>query len=361
MNQLALAISASQIWGKVWPFLIAVLFFGIIIFIHELGHFIFAKAFKVKVHEFAMGMGPAILKFGKKDTKYSLRLFPVGGFVSMEGEDEQSESGDAFCNKPVWQRIIILAAGATMNLILGIVIVAVMLSGAELIGTNQIHSFHESAISNASLAEGDEILEINGRRLYSEYDLGFLMSRDGDGVMDFTVRRNGEKIELNDVKFDTRKNADGTVTIIYDFIIVGVEPGFLSVIRHSFGEAVSLGRMVWLSLFDLVTGRYGLSDLSGPIGTVNIIADAAEHAEQETDYSYLLTLMALITINIGLFNLLPIPALDGGKLFFSFIELIFRKPVPRKFEHWLHAIGFVLLIVLMLVISMSDIINLIKN
>ena len=193
MNQLALAMSVSQIWGKVWPILVAVVFFGIIIFIHELGHFTFAKVFKVKVHEFAMGMGPAILKFGKKDTKYSLRLFPIGGFVSMEGEDEESESGDAFCNKPVWQRIIILAAGATMNLVLGVIIVAVMLSGSDLIGTNQIHSFHESAISNASLEQGDEILEINGRRLFSEYDLGFLMSRDGDGVMDFTVRRNGEK------------------------------------------------------------------------------------------------------------------------------------------------------------------------
>lgn len=354
-------VSAGAVWGKVWPILIAILFFGLIVFFHELGHFTFAKLFKVKVNEFAMGMGPTLFKFKKGETKYALRLLPIGGFVSMEGEDEESENENAFCNKPAWQRFIIVAAGGTINLIMGVIIVAIMLSQSDLIGLPEIHSFHENSVSSQyGLQVKDEIKKINGKNVYSEYDLSFLMQRDKDGVFDFVVERNGEKVELNGVKFGTYDN-NGTLTIIYDFIIRGVEPSFASVVKNSVLESVSIGRIVWISLLDLVTGQYGLSDLSGPIGTVTYIADAAEIARQETDYSYLLTMLAMITINIGLFNLLPLPALDGGRLFFILIEMIFRKPVPRKYEGWVHATGLVLLLVLMAVISFSDIWRLIKG
>lgn len=353
-------ITASAVWGKVWPILVAILFFGLIIFFHELGHFTFAKLFKVKVNEFAMGMGPTLFKFKKGETKYALRLFPIGGFVSMEGEDEDSENERAFCNKPTWQRFIIVAAGGTVNLIMGVIIVAIMLSQTDLIGLPEIHSFEENAVSSQYLQAKDEIKEINGKRVYSEYDLSFLMSRDKDGIIDFVVERNGEEVALDGVEFQTFDN-NGTLTIVYDFIIRGVEPTFLSVTKNALLESVSIARIVWISLLDLVTGQYGLSDLSGPIGTVSYIADAAQTATQETDYSYLLTLMAMITINIGLFNLLPLPALDGGRLFFMLIEMIFRKPVPRKYEGWVHAIGLVLLMLLMVVISFSDIMRLIKG
>ena len=187
------------------------------------------------------------------------------------------------------------------------------------------------------------------------------MARDKDGIFDFTVEREGEKVELNGVPFQTVKNQDGTITIIYDFIIRGVEPGFLSVTKNAVLESVSIGRIVWISLLDLVTGQYGLSDLSGPIGTVSYIADAAQIATQQTDYTYLFTLMAMIAINIGLFNLLPLPALDGGRLFFLAIEFVFRKPVPVKYEGWVHAVGMVLLLLLMAVISLSDILRLIRG
>ncbi len=353
-------ITAAEVWGKAWPILIAIVFFGLLIFFHELGHFTFAKLFKVKVNEFAMGMGPTLFKFKKGETKYALRLFPIGGFVSMEGEDEDSENERAFCNRPTWQRFIIVAAGGTVNLIIGVIIVAIMLSQTNLIGLPQIHSFHENAVSSEYLQPGDRIKEINGKNVYSEYDLSFLMSRDKDGVIDFVVEREGEKVELNGVKFDTFNN-NGTLTIVYDFIIQGVKPTFLNVAKNSVLESVSIGRIVWISLLDLVTGQYGLSDLSGPIGTVSYIADAAQTSVEQTDYTYLLTLMAMIAINIGLFNLLPLPALDGGRLFFMAIEIIFRKPVPKKYEGWVHAIGLVLLMILMVVISFSDILRLIRG
>ena len=354
-------ISAGAVWGKVWPILVAILFFGLIIFFHELGHFTFAKLFKVQVNEFAMGMGPTLFKFTKGETKYALRLFPIGGFVSMEGEDEESDNERAFCKKPAWQRFIIIAAGGVVNLIMGVILVAIMLSQTNLIGLPQIHSFEENSVSSQYLQAGDEIKKINGKNVYSEYDLSFLMARDKDGVIDFVVERDGEKLELNGVKFQTMTAEDGRLTIIYDFIIRGVEPNFLNVAKNSVLESVSIGRMVWISLLDLVTGQYGLSELSGPIGTVTFIAEAAQTATQQTDYSYLFTLLALIAINIGLFNLLPLPALDGGRLFFLAIEFVFRKPVPAKYEGWVHAIGMVLLLGLMVVISFSDILRLIRG
>lgn len=354
-------ISAAAVWGKAWPILVAILFFGLIIMFHELGHFIFAKLFKVQVNEFSLGMGPALFKFKKGETKYALRLFPIGGFVSMEGEDSESENERAFCNKPVWQRFIIVAAGGVVNLIMGVIIVAIMLCQSELIGTPEIHSFHENSVSSQyGLQVDDKIKEINGRKVFSEYDIGFLMVRDDDGIFDFVVERNGEEVNLDGVKFETKDN-NGTLTIVYDFIIKGVEPGFLSVTKNAFLESVSIARVVWVSLLDLVTGRYGLSELSGPIGTVTIIADAAQAATQKMDWSTLLMLMSLIAINIGLFNLLPLPALDGGRLFFMAIEFVFRKPVPRKYEGWVHATGLVLLMILMVVISFSDILKLIKG
>lgn len=372
-------LSIGTVWGKVWPVLVAILFFGIIIFIHEFGHFIFAKLFKVKVNEFAMGMGPTIFKFQGKETKYALRLFPIGGFCAMEGEESESDDEGSFSKKAVWKRMIIVVAGATFNLILGLIICAVILGSGDLISTNQIHSFDEKAVSNVEggLMEGDKLIKIDGKHVFSGYDISFLMQRNADGVFDFVVERDGEKVELQNVKFATMENKDGKNTIIYDFIIVGI-PSFRGLseaqnktayffsalgnsVKYSFGDAVSIGRMVYLSLFDLITGQYHLSDLSGPIGTMQIISEVAQESASSFDFSYLLTIMALITINIGLFNLLPIPALDGGRLFFMFIELIFRKPVPAKYENWVHSAGMILLLIFMAVVSFSDIWKLIQG
>lgn len=351
-----------EIWSKVWPFLVAILFFGLLISIHELGHFVFAKLFKVKVNEFALGMGPAIFKKKKGDTTYALRLLPIGGYVSMEGEDEESADENAFNRKKVWKRIIIVAAGAIMNLILGVVIVGTILSMDDLIATNKVLYFHEGAISQQTgLQENDEIISIDEKKVWSGMDVSFLMARSDDGVFDMTVRRDGEKVKLEDVTFETRKEGKFT-HITYDFVILGEEPNVLNVIGNSFKQSASMARMVWLSLFDLVTGQYGLTDLSGPVGTVNIIADMASSAAQSKEgLISTLNIMAFISINIGVFNLMPLPALDGGRLFFLIIEGIRRKPIKPKYEGFIHGAGLVLLLLLMVVVTFNDIVNLIRN
>ena len=307
-------------------------------------------------------MGPAIFKKKKGETTYALRLLPIGGYVSMEGEDEESQDENAFNRKKVWQKFIIVAAGAIMNLILGVIIVATILSMDGLIGTNKIVRFHENAISQQTgLKEGDELIKIDGHRLFSGMDISFLMSRSDDGVFDMVVRRDGEKVELNDVTFKTTRE-DEYLHIEYDFIVLGEEPNAFNVATTAVKQTVSIVRLVWLSLFDLVTGRYGLTDLSGPVGTVNVIADAAASAAQSKEgLITALTMMAFVSINIGVFNLLPLPALDGGRLFFLLIEGIRRKPINPKYEGYVHGAGLMLLLLLMLVVTFKDIWTLIKN
>jgi regulator of sigma E protease len=365
--EILLEITASAVLGKVWTIAFAILFFGIIIMIHEFGHFICAKLFDVKINEFSLGMGPAVFKKQKGETQYSLRALPIGGYVSMEGEDEDSDDERAFNNKKVWKRIIIVVAGATMNLILGLVLMAIMLStSTELIGTNTVKEFYPTAVSNqeGGLKEGDKFLKIDGHAVWSERDLSFLMSRSDSGVFDFVVERDGEKVELNDVAFkteDVEYNGKTITMITYDFVIVGEKPGFKNVFVNSFTQSASIVRTVWLSLFDVVTGRYGMSELAGPVGTVDIIADVAQSAAEEHNFEQLLFIMALITINIGVANLLPLPALDGGRLMFLIIEGIRRKPVSRKYEGYIHAAGLVLLLLLMVFVTYNDIVRIIHT
>ena len=334
-----------------WTVLIALLFFGVIVMVHELGHFTFAKIFKVKVNEFSMGMGPKL--FGKKkgDTQYSVRLFPIGGFVSMEGEDEDSDDERAFNNKPCWQRIVIVVAGALVNIFLGLIIVAVTLSINDgLAGTNSIHSFTVDSKQVAEyngLKSKDEIIKIDGRRVLYYTDIGYLLSRT-DGTTDFVVERDGEKIELTDVEISP-----------FQITILGVDKSFGNVFTDTFKQSASICRMVWLSLFDMVTGKYSIKDVSGPVGVIDFMSDAAAESVKTTDYTGLFTMMALITINIGLFNLLPIPALDGGRLLFLFIELIRRKPINQKYESLVHGIGMAILLLFMVAITFKDIYTLI--
>jgi len=421
-------ITVGAIWQKVWPFLIAILFFGLIIFIHEFGHFIFAKLFKVRVNEFALGMGPTLLKKQGKETKYALHLFPIGGYCAMEGEDETSEDERAFCNKKLWQRMIIVAAGATFNLILGVIICCLLVgTDGDYVGTRKILRFHDTAISNSAngLQPGDEILKIDGKHVFSDYDITFLMQRNNTGTYHMVVRRDGQKVDLPAVPFRVRTggnfsyqedntigdlsakmkkaglrdgdritavngaavadndaliaaiNADRDYVIdftverdgetlnfenvrmmtvtVFDFVILGDKKTVFTVLGGGVKYALTMSRLVYLSLFDLIRGQYGLSELAGPIGTVSVIANVAQESVKSADWSNIFMIMAMITINIGLFNLLPIPALDGGRLFFMFIELIFRKPIPAKYESWIHAAGMVLLLLFMAVISASDI------
>lgn len=320
--------------------------------VHECGHFAFAKLFKVKVNEFSLGMGPKIISKKKGDTQYSWRLLPIGGFVSMEGEDEDSDDERAFNNKPCWQRIVIVVAGALVNIFLGLIIVAIMLCATDgLSGTNYVHSF---TVDNTQLTEynglksRDKITKIDGKNVFYYSDVYFLLSRDEGSTSDITVLRDGEKIELNDIEMP------------YNIItMTGVEKSFKTIFFDTFKDSISICRMVWLSLFDLVTGKYSVKDVSGPVGVVNVISQTAEESVKSADYTGLLTMLALITINIGIFNLLPIPALDGGRLVFLLIELVRRKPINQKYESLVHGIGMAVLLIFMALITFKDIYSLV--
>lgn len=362
MIVILLDMTASAVWSKVWTVAFALFFFGIIIMIHECGHFAVAKLCRVKINEFSLGMGPALWKKKKGDTLYALRLFPIGGYVAMEGEDEQSEDEGAFNKKPVWQKILVVVAGAMMNLLLGLVLMLLLLgTSTELIGTNTVHTFYPDAVSaQYGLQEGDRFVEIDGHRVWSEKDLSFLMSRTRDGVLDFVVERDGERVTLEDVHFATEE-FQGVTLVRYDFSIVGEPPTFGSVLKNAFTQSASTVRMVWLSLFDLVTGRYGIAQMAGPVGTVDMIADVTAEAASSGNLESLLTIMAFITINVGVANLLPLPALDGGRLLFLLVEVVRRKPMNAKHEGYVHAAGLVLLLLLMVAVTFNDILRIARG
>lgn len=344
--------------------IIAILVFGLIIFIHELGHFVVAKLCKVKVDQFALGMGPAILKFQKGETLYALRLFPFGGYCSMEGENDESDNERAFCNKKVWQRILIVVAGAVMNLVLGLIVVMIMISTQDAITSSKISWFSKDAVSNQSgLMLGDEIKSINGMHIFSEVDMSYQLQSDEDGVFDFTVERNGETVELKNVKFALDETENGNVLRL-DFKVSPIDITPLSVCEYSVKTSISYGRLVLVSLKDLVFGKYKINDLSGPVGIVSVMSEVvgsnagSSGIDWHSLFQQLLSLSALITINVGLFNLLPLPALDGGRLIFLIIEAIRRKPIPAKYEGYVHTAGFALLMILMVYITAHDIFKL---
>lgn len=356
--------------------LIAVLVFGIIIAIHEAGHFAAAKLCGVKVNEFALGMGPAIFKFKKGETTYALRLLPIGGFCSMEGEDESSSDERAFGNKPVWQRMIIVAAGAVMNLILGFILIVIMVSTDEAITSTTIHSFverdevigqqitdgsHDAMSHQTGLEQGDRIVEVNGMHIFTATDISYQLQNDGDGVFEVVVERDGQRVKLPAVTFD---RSDGSLLI--DFIVVGEKVTFSSAMKESCGQFATNARLIWISLADLVSGKYKLNDLSGPVGIVDVIGDVVDSQRDEESnkidwsslWTQILSIASFITINVGIFNLIPFPALDGGRLIFLIIEAIRRKRIDPEKEGMVHLIGLGLLFILMIVITFNDIIKL---
>lgn len=337
--------------------IITVVLFGVIIFIHELGHFICAKLSGVTVNEFSLGMGPCLLKRKKSKTQYSLRLLPIGGYVSMEGEDGDSEDDNAFFKKPVYKRILIVIAGALMNILLGFLILIAVVGMQDKLGSMEIVGFRDGATSSAKLQAGDVIKKVDGLTIYDVTDLQYQLTQGADSIHSVTVVRNGEKVKLDDVNisFVTYQADDGNTYKSVDFIRKQVSKNPLTVIEQAAGKTVSFARLVWISLGDLVRGKASVKDVSGPVGVASAVNQA-----QSAGLDSVLVLAALITINIGIFNLLPIPALDGGRLVFLIIEGIIRKPVPRKYEAMIHAVGFILLMLLMVLVTFNDIFRLVK-
>lgn len=345
--------------------IIGVLLFELIIFIHELGHFMTAKASGVKVNEFALGMGPRILRFKKGETIYSLRLLPIGGFCAMEGEDEESDNPRAFGKAACWKRIIIVVAGAVMNIVLGFILMMITLMPNSQFASTTISKFHENATTSASLKVGDEIVSINGYRVYTSQDLSFSLvtanqNSDGEFAPEIAVRRNGETVNLGNVKFGSRE-VDGKKAIVLDFYVAPIQNNFWNLIAETGKGVVSTVRLVWASLFGLITGRFGFNELAGPIGMTSAISQVASAGLQSSfgdAVMNIVSVMMMITVNLGVVNLLPLPALDGGRLVFLIIELIRRKPVSAKYEGWVHAIGMIVLLAFMALISFSDILRL---
>ncbi len=347
-------------------YVIAILIFGLIVTVHEFGHFICAKLCGIKVLEFSVGMGPRLLKFTKGETVYSLRLLPVGGFCAMEGEDSDSEDSRSFRSQSVWKRMIVLAAGAFMNFVLGFVMVTIMTCMSDSVPTMEIRGFsgkkaddgtveYLSGSYEGGLRHGDIIVEMDGMHIFTTTDLSYMLG--SSSTHDVEVLRNGERILFNDVKFENRIDG-GNI----DFGLVYAQKDIGNVLSYSGKDCVSLGRLVWLSLKDLVTGKYGAEELSGPVGVVTTIDETAQHGETVKEKSMsLIYLTALITINIGVFNLLPIPGLDGGRLLFCLIEIIRRKPVKPEHEGYVHLAGMVLLFGIMIFATYNDIVRLVTG
>ena len=336
--------------------LLAIFIFGILILIHEAGHYLFARLFHVTVYEFAIGMGQKILSHTSKKTgiAYSLRLLPFGGFVSMAGEDEESDDPNAFNKKPVWQRFIITAAGATVNLVAGILVMGILVATAKALPSTTIHSFDENSTSVQYLQPMDQITAVDGTRVYTFNDLLYEIMRKGVEPIDITVKRDGTEITISDVVFPTITDS-GVVFGNVDFIPYAEAKTPLAVLKHACVRSVSTIKMIWESLYDLVSGRYGMEAVSGPVGVTQAMTEAAS-----TSLSSLVYLAVVISMNLGIMNLLPLPALDGGRLVFLLIEGIRRKPIPARIEGYIHFAGLAVLMLAMVLITFKDIIGLIR-
>ncbi len=362
-----------QIFTNILLVIIALFLFCLIISIHEFGHFIMAKLFKVKVNEFSIGMGPLILKKKKGETQYSVRLFPIGGYCSMEGEDESSTDPNSFGMKPAYQRALIVVMGAVFNLILGFIIMMIISSQQSAFTSTTIAQFKENSTTHESgLQIDDTIAYVDGYKINNFNDLNFAFSMNqsartavkegGTAHFDITVKRNGEYVELQDVVFNTVEN-EGSYSLELDFKVYAIEKTFFTLMKQSFDSTVSTARMVWGSLIGLIMGKFSITDMSGPLGIVSVVTETAAQGLRVSfiaAVNNILYIMALITVNLGIFNLIIFPALDGGRLLFILIEMISRKKVPEKYEAWLHNAGFVLLMLVMLFVTFNDVFKLLN-
>ncbi len=332
--------------------LYTVLVLGVLIFVHELGHFIAAKACGVRVTEFALGMGPALLKKQGKETLYTLRLFPIGGYCAMTGEDEEVE-GDpkAMRNKPVWMRMIIVLAGSAMNMLLGLTLVAIIICFSNIPSTT-VAQFNENATSvHCGLQVGDEIVAINGKKISDYTDLSTELSRCyNEDTVSMTVLRDGQPVVLQNVTFPVEKVDDGLQFPVVDFLVYRAEKTPGVVIKQIFLQTGSYISSVVNGLADMISGRVSLKYVSGPVGISSVISEAASYGILS-----LLSVGALISVNLGVMNILPLPALDGGRFLCLIIEGILRRPIPAKVEGIIHAAGLILLLGLMIIIAFKDI------
>ncbi|MDR1253610.1 MAG: M50 family metallopeptidase [Oscillospiraceae bacterium] len=353
---------------KILLIFIGILFFSLIILIHEFGHFFTAKLSGVRVNEFALGMGPKILKFQRGETLYTLRLFPIGGFCAMEGEDEESEKDGSFRKAAVWKRMIIIVAGALLNVLLGLILTIVILVQRPYFNSTTVDAFKDTSVSQRELSAGDRIESVNGYKISTFLDLNFAImvnfKCNKNSPVTMVVNREGKKITLNKVEFDTEKADDGKELPTTGFLMKKIDKNFGTVLAQSAKYTISNVRTVWESLSLLITGKLGINDVAGPIGMISGVGKAATDGLQENigkAINNITQAMMSITVNLGVFNLLPFPALDGGRFVFLLIESIRKKPINPKYEGIIHAVGFILVLALMAVCTFSDVFKIFRR
>jgi len=343
--------------------LLFIFILGIIVLVHELGHFLWAKKFGVYIYEFSIGMGPVI--FSKKRKKdgitYNIRALPIGGFVSMAGEvfeDDRSVPKDrCLCNKPIWQRIIVMAAGVINNFILAIILLFVM---SLIWGSNSLTPKVDAVVEGYPMAEagivkGDVIKSINNKKISTWDEAQILLYyKNNNEYYEFTIEHEDGKIENYKITPKEEKKEDGTETKVFGVQINQEETfGLWSKIKFSFEKFWAVVSSMWLTVVGLVTGKINVDALSGPVGIYTVVGQSAS-----LGMSYIIYLIAYLSINVGVINILPFPAFDGGRILFLVIEKIKGSPVNQKFENWCHTIGFILLMILILFVTINDIIKL---
>ena len=371
--------------------------FLVMISLHEFGHFIVAKALNFKVDEFSVGMGPLIFKKQKGETQYSLRALPLGGYCKFEGEDEDTGNPRAFVNQKPWKRLLVLLAGGTFNVILGFALFLAIVPAISPVSTNVVDTVvPNSYIAENGLQAGDRIVAINGKKVnfYNDISL-YTQNFTKDENATVTVKRGGERINIdfqpteqiisytytdngievtdsingsetkNTVSYSEENPKDDELvgkTETHTRYIIGFTPAqkdinFLNVWGEAWNETKFTVKLVYQSFWQIITGKIGVHEMSGPVGIVSEVNNAVNSGSRS--WLYVLNLIALLTINLGVFNLLPIPALDGGRILFVLWEMITHRPIPPDKEGIVHAIGMLLLLALVIFISFHDIMRLI--
>lgn len=339
----------------VFNIIITIFVFGLLILSHEAGHFFTALWAKIKIHEFSIGMGPAIYKRQGKRCLFAIRAFPIGGYVQMEGEDGESDDENAFSKKPRWKRFLVLVMGAAMNILMGFLLICCVNAATSLYPTTVVAEFNENAVSMESgLQEGDKILSIDDYRIFSYMDISYALSKDSKAEdFDLLVERKGKRVTLENVEFPIIEDETYGSFHDTDFMVYGEKRSIGSVFRYSFGYTISVCRSIYSFIGTIFTGGADFSQVTGPVGTASAIGQSAT-----VGLNSLLLMIAMISINLGVMNLLPFPALDGGRILLLLIEAIRRKPLNPKVETVLNGVGLILLMGLMLVVTFKDIIGL---
>ncbi|NLY76992.1 MAG: RIP metalloprotease RseP [Tissierellia bacterium] len=323
----------------------AVFVFFIIILFHEFGHFIVAKAAGIKVNEFSIGMGPKLIQRKKGETKYSIRALPVGGYCSMEGEDQQSDDPRGFNNASTKARIAVILAGSIMNLILAIIVLSIVSYSLGVPTTSVSETIADSPAELAGIKSGDVIISINDVNINSWDDIiNEIGSSNPEDAMKVKVLRDKETI---DITLKPTVSEDNRVMI---GIVPLNERSFKSAIVGGFKETIEMMQIMFNFIQMIFKGGVSARDLSGPVGIIYTIGEAAKYG-----FINLLYLMGFISVNLGVFNLLPVPALDGSRIIFILIEIIRGKPIDPEKEGYVHFVGFILLILLMITVTYFDI------